>query len=443
MQASHKFAGLIPPILREIVRNRKCILFAGAGLSAQAADEEGVHLPLWGDLLERMIDWCIENRVELGASKPELTDILKKKRYLTVAQELQERLGSRIGDCLRQLLQVRKVRPSEAHRLIPNTEWVAVLTSNYDGLLEGAYALHSEGIVPPIFTRNSTGQALNSLRNGQFFIFKVHGDINQPDSIILGDRDYSKILYLEPGYRSFLETLFATYTVLFVGFSADDPDLTAVIERLSALYERSIGQHFLVVPEDAFSAIERRRLLEDKRLDCITYKKDEFHSQVVEFLKAISLLSQQEAPAETLFPRDEGHRLRVFISGSHQNLELLTKIAEVTKKAGFAPWLAESEIRVGDRMVDRIAEAIVECDCMIVVLSEASATSSWVNFETERAFAARKALLPIRVADAPVPAFLRDFVYLQLETPSILKADEEKLIHSLKLVSERVRANRG
>jgi hypothetical protein len=177
------------------------VLFAGAGLSAQAATDDGVHLPTWGRLLELMIDWCIENRVDLRADKEELLDILKRKRFLVMAQELQERLGGRLNACLIDVLHSGKIRPSEAHRLIPKTDWVAVLTSNYDGLIEGAYALESGGIVPPVLSQEGIGSALNFLRNGRFFVFKLHGDLNIPGSIVLGDRDYSHLLYLNSGYR--------------------------------------------------------------------------------------------------------------------------------------------------------------------------------------------------------------------------------------------------
>ena len=78
------------------------------------------------------------------------------------------------------------------------------------------------------------------LRNNQFFVFKVHGDVNLPGSIILSNRDYARLLYLSPGYRSFLETVFASYTVLFVGFGGADPDLNGVVDRLSIIYERSV-----------------------------------------------------------------------------------------------------------------------------------------------------------------------------------------------------------
>ena len=428
----------MPTDLPRLVREGRCVLFAGAGLSAQAATEEGIHLPLWGELLEQMVDWCIEHRVELRANKTDFVEILRKKRFLPVAQELQEALGPELGICISNVLRVRAVRPSQAHTLLPNSNCVAVLTSNYDGLIEGAYALARGGIVPPVYTRRSIGQALNSFRNGEFFLFKVHGDVNQPDSLILGDRDYSRLLYLDPSYRSFLETVFATYTVLFVGFGTEDPDLTAVIDRLSAVYERSVGKHYILVPEDTFSAMERRRLLEDKRLDCITYIKDQAHSQLVEFLKAIASLSRQPESMESPFPlRDV--KLRVFISGSYDDRQLLKQIAEITKEPDYAPWLAAQDITPGGGVPERVSRAIADCDCMIIVISDRSAQSPWIEFEAQRAFAARKTILPIRVGEATIPSDLADLTYLQLDTPNLTPQDRVKFTDALRTIADRIR----
>src|SRR4030042_5675150 len=141
MKKAHQFSGLIPTGLRRAIRDGRCVLFAGAGLSAQAQTDDGEHLPTWGRLLEKMVKWCLDNRVDLRADESELIQIIEKKRFLTLAQELQERIGPRLHACLSDILQSGKVRPSEAHRLVPETDWVAVLTSNYDSLLEGAYAL--------------------------------------------------------------------------------------------------------------------------------------------------------------------------------------------------------------------------------------------------------------------------------------------------------------
>jgi len=427
----HKFAGLVPEMLVRRIREHRCVLFAGAGLSAQALTEDGSQLPTWRTLLERMIDWCADHRVQLRAESAEFREVLQRGRLLVVAQELQSSLGGQFNTCLSDILHSGKTRPSEAHRLVSKINWVAALSSNYDSLIEGAYALASGGIVPPVFSPDGINQALDCLRNGRFFVFKVHGDINLPGSIILSNRDYSRLLYLSPAYRSFLEVVFSSYTVLFVGFGGTDPDLDGVIDRLSTIYERSIGHHFILISEDEFSALERRRLLEDKRLDCIPYERDASHSQVVEFLRALAQLTGPDAEVEVPFAGNE-RQPRVFVSGSYLQIELLRQIGEVAKHADFAVWFPETQVSAGKPIVDVISKAIDQADCLIAVMSEDAAEYSWLHFAIGRAFGARKHVLPIRVGEARMPSDLMGFNYLQVKGPRLTAEDENRLVEILR-----------
>lgn len=438
MSRGHKFAGLIPEMLVRRVREKKCVLFVGAGLSAQAQAGDGTRLPTWIALLERMVDWSIEHRIPLRSDPSELAEVIGKGRLLVVAQELQESLGGQLNACLSDVLHSGDTKPSEAHRVLCNTDWVAVLTSNYDALIEGAYAVESQGVLPPAFSADGVHQAVDFLRNDKFFVFKIHGDLNIPGSIVLGNRDYSRLMYLSPAYRSFLETVFASYTVLFVGFGGNDPDLDAVVDRLSAIYERSIGQHFLLISEGEFTALERRRMLEDKRLDCITYERDADHSQVVEFLKALSIRVAPGADVPTPFEATK-QRPRAFISGSYQEIELLRRIAAIAARVGFETWFAETQISVGDTIADTISKAIDETDCMIVVMSRGTSESSWALFEIGRAWGARKKILPIRIGEAPVPADLMGVLYLQIPSADLSPSDEAKLEAQLKRFIDSVR----
>jgi hypothetical protein len=422
------------------IREHRCVLFAGAGLTAQAQAQDGSRLPTWSALLERMVDWCIEHRVQLRAEPDEFRKVLRRGRLLVVAQELQQSLGGQLNTCLSAILHSGKTRPSEAHRLISKTNWIAALSSNYDGLIEGAYALETGGIVPPVFSPDGIGQALDCLRNGRFFVFKVHGDVNLPGSIVLSNRDYARLLYLSPGYRSFLEAVFSSYTVLFVGFGGTDPDLDGIIDRLSTIYERSIGQHFILISEDEFSALERRRLLEDKRLDCITDRRDASHSQVVEFLRALSQRTAPDAEEEVPFVGEQ-RQPRVFISGSYHQIDLIREVGEVAKHAGFEVWFAESQVSAGDRIVDMIAKAIDEADCLIAVLSDEAAASSWVQFEIGRAFGARKKVLPIRIGQARMPSDLMGLVYLQVSGPALTPEDKARIMGGLRRLLESEKAS--
>jgi hypothetical protein len=429
-EANHKFVGLLPEMLIREIQNKRCVLFVGAGLSARAKNRDGGRIPTWKGLLQKMVDWCVDHRVPLRGEAVDFLRIIDAGRLLVAAQELQQSLGSQLNRCLSEILYTDSALPSDAHRLLCKLPWVAVLTSNYDGLIEGAYAVESQGILPPVYSPEGVSQAIENLRNSRFFVFKVHGDVNIQGSIVLGNRDYSRLLYLSPAYRSFLETVFATYTVLFVGFGGADPDLDGIVDRLSTIYERGIGQHFLLIGEDQFAPIERLRLLEDKRLDCITYQPDDSHSQVEEFLKAVIARTTEEKKVPDPF-KGKAKRPRAFVSGSQRDLLILHKIGKIAESVGFDVWIADKDIEVGAPILDEISKAIDQADVFIVVMSNSSINSKWVAFETERALGARKRVIPIRIDDVMLPSYLSNLLYLQLNGPDLLDDDEPRIAEIL------------
>ncbi len=86
-------------------------------------------------------------------------------------------------------------------------------------------------------------------------------------------------------------------------------------------------------------------------------------------------------------------------------------------------WFAETQISVGDSIVDTISKAIDETDCLVAILSEEASKSSWVHFEIGRAWGAKKKILPIKIGNAKVPSDLMGIMYLQIESSQLSKKD--------------------
>ncbi len=431
--SAHDFQGLIPENLIRAFAARRCVIFAGSGLSSQAQTPENEPLPNWVNLLSGMIDWCIDQGIALQASPDELRQAIKRKRYLSVAEELQQSLGRRQNSCLYELLKADRAKPGEAHALLTKLPLSCVLTSNYDSLIEGAFAAKTGGVLPPVYSQMDLNQALNCLREQRFFVFKAHGDLNSTDSIVLGSRDYTRLLYLSPAYRSFLEAIFSSHTVLFVGFGGDDPDLDAVIDKLSTLYERGIGQHFILLPDDQFSAFERRRLLQDRRLDCITYTRDGNHSQFVEFLKALCLrtnsLTQKTAISERELANSD--EVRACVLGGRDVADLLRQIGDLLSDAGYSTFSVEKNFIANSSSTDRLAREIDAAECLIVVVSDDEYILPWISFAIARAFAADKKILPIRVGDARIPAEAHPFMQIQVHGLQLTQAEVNSIVAAL------------
>jgi hypothetical protein len=94
-----------------------------------------------------------------------------------------------------------------------------------------------------------------------------------------------------------------------------------------------------------------------------------------------------------------------FISYSSKDGEFAERLHEHLRSKKVRCWFAAEDLRIGDRFRSRIDEAIRIHDKLLLVLSEESVSSSWVEAEVESAFEKerrenRTVLFPIRLDDA-------------------------------------------
>ena len=279
----------IPKDLSEIIRKGECVLFVASGLSTKVVRKNRKRLPGWKDFLLELLAWCQQNRVTFNSEPEEIDEMIQKGNYLMAAQELQEIISNNeFSEFLNSVFRDVKVKPTNNHISLTKIPFRAILTTNYDTLIEGAYALSNDGRLPNKYTQNDLSAALSPLRKKEFFIFKMHGDIDRVETIILGNRSYNSLLHKSPEYLSFLEILFTTQTVLFVGFGGSDPDLDYVIDKLSTVFSRTLNKHYLLAPSKKFNFTEKRRLLIDKRLEVLEYDASDNHKGFDDFIENLA-----------------------------------------------------------------------------------------------------------------------------------------------------------
>lgn len=99
-----------------------------------------------------------------------------------------------------------------------------------------------------------------------------------------------------------------------------------------------------------------------------------------------------------------------FISYSHHDRVYVEKLADYLNSMDVHVWY-DYEVETGAPFSQRIQMAIDECAVFIVLLSPASVASDWVRNEIARARRLRKAIKPIRLADADIPLELEGLVF--------------------------------
>lgn len=106
----------------------------------------------------------------------------------------------------------------------------------------------------------------------------------------------------------------------------------------------------------------------------------------------------------------------IFISYSHQDSEFVDRLALQLVQNKVNVWVDRWELNVGDSLLSRIQDAITGASALLVVLSQASISSAWVQKEINsgllRELEERRVIvLPILIENCQIPVFLREKVY--------------------------------
>ena len=112
--------------------------------------------------------------------------------------------------------------------------------------------------------------------------------------------------------------------------------------------------------------------------------------------------------------------MRVFLSHSSVDKPLVETLARGLAQRGIDPWFDQWEMGPGDNLVARINEGLATADAGIIVLSEQSSGSRWVEAELSNLIYNRiqegQLLLPVKVADgSPVPELIKPLLWISIE----------------------------
>lgn len=92
----------------------------------------------------------------------------------------------------------------------------------------------------------------------------------------------------------------------------------------------------------------------------------------------------------------------IFISYSSKQKSIADGVCHYLEENGFKCWMAPRDIPVGNEYDDLIMEAIMSCNCVVLVFSETASKSRYVKAEINIAFAKGKPILPLRVDETEI-----------------------------------------
>jgi hypothetical protein len=205
------------------IRDRRAILFAGAGVSMT------VGLPSWSTLIEQMAR-------ELGLDPKVSAE--PDTNYFTLAEYYRLTKGS-IGPLRSWMdrnwsIPEETLKTSRVHALIARLDFPLIYTTNFDRNLETAFALHGKDFVK-IVTAKDVAQA----RDGVTQIVKLHGDFDDDPSIVIAETDYLERLSFESPLDIKFRADALGRPILFIGYSMSDLNIRFLLHRLWRTWQAS------------------------------------------------------------------------------------------------------------------------------------------------------------------------------------------------------------
>lgn len=188
--------------LQDASKQGRLVIFVGAGVSRNSG------IPTWGTLID-------EFKKELNIGDE--TDPLR------VAQIYKDSRGEKeYMDKVKSVLKYSKAQPNPIHKAMLALSPCHFITTNYDDTLEQE--------IEDDYKQYAVIRCDKDIPNMNYpnAVIKMHGDF-ETDNIVLTEQDYNDYERNFPLVRAFVLSLFASKTVLFVGFSFTDRNLDIIL----------------------------------------------------------------------------------------------------------------------------------------------------------------------------------------------------------------------
>ncbi len=125
--------------------------------------------------------------------------------------------------------------------LVSEKSIAGVITTNYDSFLEDHFIDYKKYV--------GQNQLIFSAIQGVAEIYKIHGSVEEPDSLVINSSDYEEFDRKSAYLAAKLMTIFLEYPIIFMGYSINDPNIINIIrsiinclsqEQLNKLHDRFI-----------------------------------------------------------------------------------------------------------------------------------------------------------------------------------------------------------
>lgn len=301
----------LPDVLIDAAISHTLVPLVGAGVSRHALTDEANSFPTWPQFLTQLMRVAMEEEVLNTDTANEIHSLVQQHQFLLAAEVVKGALPpDRYHREIRSAFNPSDAKPGELHVAILALGAPIILTTNYDRLLEQAYLdrYHKEPLShdyhraemlhhyirtpPPSRPKSKIGAHKKPQAP---FIFKMHGDVNTPAEIILTEKDYRKLMMSSEAshYRKVLEAVFSGNTVMMLGFSGEDPELTMLFRTMNETFFLERTPDFLLLPAGKKGPVERELYRKFFSIDVVEYNAVESHAELTEVVSYLAFRANE------------------------------------------------------------------------------------------------------------------------------------------------------
>ncbi|WP_204081020.1 SIR2 family NAD-dependent protein deacylase [Mycobacterium riyadhense] len=135
------------------------------------------------------------------------------------------------------------VRTTPSHTALVRLDLPLLFTTNYDELIEAAY--REAGLQLRVSISEEQFRARRAERPPRHLV-KLHGSIDQPETIVLTRSDYAAARVERAEMLSFLRSEMAETAFLFLGFSLSDPNFNLLHDDIRLVYGMNVPASYTV-----------------------------------------------------------------------------------------------------------------------------------------------------------------------------------------------------
>ncbi len=235
----------------ELIRG-KASIFVGAGFSKNANNinvNKSNGFMLWGQLIlelaKELFPYMSDNELKVKIAG----------EYLYIAQLYKEKFSEETFiEKVAKAIPDAEHLPSDLHKKLFALPWNEVITTNQDTLIERTY--NELGIKYGAIINDNDIARISRFLNKR--IIKLHGTINEPESIIFSENDYLNYKSKNPLLDLVTKSIFAQNTVVFIGFSMNDPNFKSIYNWVSEVLDHQYQIKSYAIMKSHIEPVEKK-----------------------------------------------------------------------------------------------------------------------------------------------------------------------------------------